>query len=321
MPWLGRATGGRGSLLLLSGALIALALVAAASAVAASAAPRPVGGPRALAVSVPPEPVRIPAGGSAKTTVRVVNPNAAPVTVTIVGRALTFGNDGRVEVGPRPDPRWRGLKNFPSGTLKIPAEGYLDIPLTIHLPGRIPPDLYFVGFLVTPVSTSPGNVQVINQIGSFLAVDVPGARVRKLTAAFNLPRFVLGSRAHGTVRIRNAGRAAVRFWGENDTTSSPGGSVPSQQRYETSLLPIGLSRSLTVSGKPAWPVGMVTMTVHLTYPDRTENATKEIIFTKRVLVVSPWVLVALAILLASAVVRLIRRRHRKRLAGRAPSTA
>ncbi len=117
------------------------------------------------------------------------------------------------------------------------------------------------------------------------------------------------------------GRAAVRFWGENDTTSSPGGGIPTQQRYETSLLPIGESRSLTVSGKPAWPVGMVTMTVHLTYPDRTEQATKEIIFTKRVLVVSPWVLVTLSLLLAACVAWLVRRRQRRDLTGSALSPA
>jgi hypothetical protein len=286
---------------------------------AAAAAPKPVGAPRALAVSVPPDPVRIAAGRSARTSIRVVNPSTAPVTVTISPRALAFGDDGRVRIAPRPDPRWRGLDPFPSRALRIPAEGYLDVPLRIRLPARIRPDLYFLGFLVTPAATSSGNLRVVNQIGSFVIVDVPGRRLRKLTASFDLPGFVLGSRVHGTVRIGNVGRAAVRFWGEGDTTSSPGGGTPTQSRFDASFLPIGKWRSLAVSGKPAWPIGMVTVRVHLVYPDRTETATKEIVFTKRVVVVSPLVPGAVILLLVAGAVWLARRRHRKDRVAEAPA--
>jgi hypothetical protein len=282
--------------------LAAAALAAAAGAAkaeAAAAGPKPVGGARVLAVSVPPDPVPIKAGSSAKTLVRVVNPNNAPVNVTIAGRALSLGNNGKVTVGLGPDPRWQKLVRFPARELTIPAQSYLDVPLTIQVPRRLPPDLYFIGFLVTPIATEPGALQVINQIGSFVTIDVPGPRVRKLSATFDVPSFVLASHVGGTLRIANTGRAAVRFWGENDTTSSPGGTFE-QQRLDPSLLPTGTSRYVSVSGKPAWPVGIVTMTVHVTYPGRTEATTKELIFSKRILVVSPWVLLGLAILLATA---------------------
>ena len=279
--------------------LAAASLVVATSAANAEAAgSKPVGGARALAVSVPPDPVPIKAGSSANTLVRVVNPNDAPITVTIAGREISLLDNGKVSVGRGPDPRWQRFIRLPTGELTVPAQSYLEVQLTIHVPRRLAPDLYFIGFLVTPIATGSGSLKVINQIGSFVTIDVPGPRVRNIAATFDVPSFVLASHVRGNLRIANTGRAAVRFWGENDTNSSPGGSFE-QHRLDTSLLPTGTSRYVSVSGKPAWPVGIVSMTVHLTYPGRTEVMTKELILRKRVLVVSPWVLVALAVLLLS----------------------
>jgi hypothetical protein len=172
--------------------------------------------------------------------------------------------------------------------LRIPAQSYRDVPLSIHIP-KLSPDLYFVGFLVTPVATEGGSISVINQIGSFLTLDVPGPRIRLLTGHLHLPTFVLGSHASGSVRVTNLGHAAITMWGENDTTSAPGG-VYVQERLGPSLLPAGRSRSIAVSGKPRWPVGIVTVTTRVTYPGRTESETQELVLTQRVIVVSPWAL-------------------------------
>jgi MYXO-CTERM domain-containing protein len=103
----------------------------------------------------------------------------------------------------------------------------------------------------------------------------------------------------------------VRFWGENDTTSSPGGSF-AQQRLDPSLLPSDRSRFFSVRAKPAWPVGMVKMTVHVIYPGRTEATTKELTFSKQVLVVSPVVPGGAAALLAAVVLLWFTRRQRRR---------
>jgi hypothetical protein len=275
--------------------------VAAAAREADAAGAKPVGGARALAVSVPPDPVPIAAGTTAKTFVRVVNPNAAAVRVVIESRLLSLLDDGKVAVGAGPDARWERRARFPSGQLTIPAQGYLDIPLTVRVPRRLPPDLYFIGFLVTPVPTRSGSIQVINQIGSFVTIDVPGARMRKLTGRFRIPGLIIGSEASGSLRLANVGKASVRFWGENDTTSSPGGKFR-QIRLDPSLLPVGRSRSITFSSRPAWPIGLVTITAHITYPGRTEAATREMIFHRRVLVISPWVLIGLVLLLLLAAV-------------------
>ena len=295
-------------------AVLAVAsLLAAGTATADAAGPKPLGGPRALAVSVPPDPVPIQAGTSGQTLARVINPNRAPVSVTIASRALSLGNNGKVTVRREPDQRWQKHVHFPTRPLTIPAQGYLDIPLGIQVPRRIEPDLYFIGFLVTPIASSTGSVQVINQIGSFITIDVPGPRLRKLEAAFDLPSFVLASDVQGTLRITNVGRAAVRFWGENDTTSSPGGGLR-QQRLDPSLLPRGTSRFISVSGKPAWPVGFVTMTVHVIYPGRTDATTKELIFSKRVIVIHPLVPIGLgSLFLFGGLLWWARRRRRRQL--------
>ena len=274
-----------------------------------AAAPTPVGGSRGLAVSVPADPVPIGAGTRATALVRIINASATPVPVTIESRRLLLLDNGKVTIGERPDARWQRRARFPSGQLTIPARGYRDIPLTMRVPPTLSPDLYFVGFLVTPVPTKSGTIQVINRIGSFVTIDVPGPRQRELGGKFRMPSLVFGSRANGTLHISNTGHAAVRFWGEHDTTSSPGG-TPRQLRLDPSLLPAGRSRSTTVSGKPAWPVGIVTVTAHITYPGRTDAATKELVFSKRVLVISPWLPVGLALLLAAAGAGVWTRRRR-----------
>ena len=276
-------------------ALLATALAVASPATAGGSA-KAVGGTRALAVSVPADPVPAHAGGTAKTLIRVVNPNDFAVSVVIQSRTLALGDDGKVSIGSGPDPRWGGRVRFPHAALRIPPQSYRNVALSIRVP-RLSPDLYFVGFLVTPVATTGGSVKVINQIGSFLTLDVPGPRLRLLTGHLHLPSFVLGSQASGEMRITNLGHAAVTLWGENDITSSPGGAFQ-QDRLGPSLLPVGRSRSIAVTGKPRWPVGIVTVTTRVTYPGRTASETRELVLTRRVLVISPWVPAAVGGLIA-----------------------
>jgi hypothetical protein len=276
-------------------ALLATALAVASTAAAGGSA-KPVGGARSLAVSVPADPVPARAGDVARTMIRVVNPNDFAVSVLIRSRTLALGDDGKVSIGSGPDPRWGDRVRFPHAALRIPPQSYRNVALSIRVP-RLSPDLYFVGFLVTPVATTGGSVKVINQIGSFLTLDVPGPRLRLLTGHLHLPSFVLGSQASGEMRITNLGHAAVTLWGENDITSSPGG-VFQQDRLGPSLLPVGRSRSIAVTGKPRWPVGIVTVTTRVTYPGRTASETRELVLTRRVLVISPWVPAALGGLIA-----------------------
>lgn len=287
--------------------LLVVALAVATPSVAGAAEPAQQSGPRPLAVAVPREPMAVVPGAVSMIRVRVLNPGDAPVSVTVTGGFVQLGDESAVTVTAETDPVWQGLVDFPPEPLTVPAGGYVDAPLTVPVPAELSPDLYFVGFLVTPAATGVGNVHIINQIGSFVTLDVPGPRDRELSAALDGSRFALGWQGEKTLHVRNVGHAAVRFWSENDTTSFPGGDTPRQQRIDKSLLPVGREQSLTVVGKPAWPIGLVTMKVHVFYPGSTEDSTQEIVLTRRVLVVNPFALVALAAFVAAVSFWVLRR--------------
>ena len=301
-------------------ALVAvLALVLLGATAAALAAPSGAAPGRSLAVSVPPEPTVVHPGETARIPIRVLNPGHQPVTATITGREVRLLDDGVVRVGAGPDPAWRGRVGFTPSLISLPAQGYADVRVNVEVPATLDPDLRFVGFLVSPVQTSPGQVQVINEIGSFVTLDVPGPRSTRLRAKLRLPGVTLGQEAAGRLQVHNVGRSAVRFWGENDTTAWPGSGTSRQQRFAKSLVPMGRSRSVRVVARPHWWVGFVTLQVRIVYPAATEAATREIAVRKRVLVVDPWAFVVLGGVLAIAIVAWVRRRRRRRrrLAARA----
>jgi hypothetical protein len=241
------------------------------------------------------------------------------VTATITGRQVRLLDNGVVRVDAGPDPTWQGRVGFTPSLMTLPAQGYADVTVNVDVPATLDPDLHFVGFLVSPVQTSPGQVTVINEIGSFVTLDLPGLRSTRLQAKLRLPGFTLGQEAAGRLTVRNVGRSAVRFWGENDTTAWPGSGTPGQQRFAKSLVPMGRSRSLRVVATPDWWVGFVTLQLRVVYPAATEAATREIAVRKRVLVVDPRALVVLGGVVATAVAAWVRhtRRRRRRLAARA----
>jgi hypothetical protein len=195
------------------------------------------------------------------------------------------------------------------------------------MPAQISPDLYYIGFLVSPVPQVSGQVVVINQIGAFLTIDVAGPRVRALSAdlstvGFNwgpihIDALVIGDHVDGKLTVRNIGRSSALFYGENDVTSAPISGSPSQQRIRRSLLPIGRSRWFAVSAEPAFPIDLVTMTDVVTYPDRIGTGTLQIVRTKTVLVISPWVIALVCALLVLLSGWRLRARHRRRLERRA----
>ena len=218
---------------------------------AGAGATTPVGPARPIAVSVPPDPTPIAAGASGTALIRVVNSGTAGVDFTITARRVVLGDNGRVTLTSQADPRWRQLVDFPSGVQTVAAQNYMNLAVTVHTPSTLAPDLYYIGFLVTPINSRVGNLQVINQIGSFITIDVPGPRDRHLRANLTFPGIVFDTQAFGTLTVANVGKAAARFWGETDTTSTPGGGVSTQDRIDKKLSPAGTRRSFSVTGKPA----------------------------------------------------------------------
>ncbi|TMC48557.1 MAG: hypothetical protein E6J14_10680 [Chloroflexi bacterium] len=303
-------------------ALVVAALVAPVGAVAASSPSPGPHSPRSLAVSVPADPVPLVPGDTSPIHIRVLNPGSTSVTVTVKGEGVTLGDNGTTRFTGAPDPQWAGNTDFPPDDLTVPAQGFIDVSITVHVPAHINPDLYYIGFVVTPIATASGSVIVINQIGAFFIINVPGPRDRKLAADLNVPglnwgpihlgSLLIGDQVVGKLTAHNVGPSSVQFFGENDATHAPFSGTPSQQRINKSLLPIRRSRSLQVTAQPAFPIDMVTMTVTLTYPDQTDVATKQIVLTKSMLVISPWVIVVVGVLLALVVCWRLYARHRRR---------
>jgi hypothetical protein len=299
-----------------------------------AAAPSPTAsldGPRSIAVSVPPDPVTLHPGDSAAIPIRVLNPGSAPVAVTVKSEEISLGDNGTTSFTGKPDPLWAGRTAFPPGEIAVPAQRFVDLTVTVHVPTQIGPDMYYIGFLVSPVPQVSGEVVVINQIGAFLTIDVPGPRVRALAADLSTTGFnwgpihintlVVGDRLDGKLTVHNVGPSSVLFYGENDVTSSPISGSPSQQRITRSLLPIGRSRWFAVAAQPAFPIDLVTMTDVVAYPDRSGTGTLQIVRTKTVLVISPWVIVVVCALLALLGGWRLRARHRRRSERRAVARA
>ena len=290
-----------------------------------AASPSPPAAPRSIAVSVPSQATPLHPGETGQVAFRVLDPSPNPVTVTIIGMGLSLGDNGRVSFTGAPDPLWATRADFPSAPIVVPAMGFVDAAVTVHMPAVIAPDLYYLGFVVRPVATGSG-VKIINEIGGFFTIDVPGPRARSLAAdlevaGFNLgpihlPGLVVGDQVDGQLTVHNTGNSAVQFWGENDVTTWVA-STPTQQRIGQSLLPIARWRSFGVGGQPAFPIDCVQLSVTVTYPATTTSTTTQILLTKRMLVVSPWVIVAVGALIVLLILWRLRVRARRRAVARA----
>jgi hypothetical protein len=307
------------SVVLVSALVLLVTGGARAAASGSSATPSTAPG-RSIAVSVPADPVPFKPGQTEVVKLRVVNPGTRPVRVTITGTGLTLGDEGKVTVTNSPDPLWADNAHFPSGPYRIPANSYKDLAVRVHAPDSLKPDLYFLGFIVTPIPDANSGVTVINQIGGYFTIDIPGPRDRRLTADLELPGFSLfglhmyiGKQVDGTLNVHNIGTAAVQFWGETDTKSTLSNKT-TQARIPVSLAPAGHVRTFVVVGKPAWPIGFVHMKVVIIYATRTESTTQEILFTRSIFVVSPWVFVALVLIMVVLAYRRVRKSQLKRRA-------
>ena len=284
--------------------------------------PSPSAPPRSIAVSVPPDPVTLTPGKEGTVPLRVVNPGTTSVRVRVIGRGLTLGDEGKVTLNDGPDPFWGSRADFPTQPLTVPAKSYKDLSVKVFPPASLAPDLYFLGFVVTPIPGQNTGITVINQIGGFFTINIPGPRDRHLTANVEFPGWSIlgfhvyvGRQVDGTLHVQNVGKSNVQFWGETDTTTT--GGSPRQLRIPESLVPIGRERTFTTVTKPAWPIGFVHERVQVIYPTTTEQKTTQIVFTSSILVINPLVLLALAVLILFIVWRRVRARWRRNKAARA----
>lgn len=274
---------------------LTVALLALAAAVLLPAAPAVAQGTGAVGVSVPTDPVQARPGERVQLPLRITNPSDQRLQVRVEQRALTVGSEGRVELLDGPDPRWRSQLVLPLEPLDIPAQGYRDLALPLDTP-HLAPDTYLVGILVTPLVADPG-VRVVNAVGAYIPVDVPGPRDRRLHATLATPSVVWGGTADVAVAVRNTGASSLYFWGEHGRT-----------RIEKMLLPTQQHRTIPVSIHQRFGIGRQRLSVRLYY-NRTDAQVSQITLTRTVIFVHPAYPAVAAGLLAAALARRLRRRQ------------
>jgi hypothetical protein len=251
-----------------------------------------------LSVSSPDGTLQAPRGTVVDTWLRVGNAAATPLSVTIAPATVNLGNDGVTGFTPKPDPRFAGQITLSQTQAVIPAGGYIELAVKVSIPTTIVPDIYVLGFLITPEATGT-SVRIVNQIGSLIAFDVPGSRDRHLTAAFTaVPWIMFTNHPSLTVRTHSVGKSALEFTSQ-DALTGFGAVTPAITRNDPRLLPSGTHRDLTVAWNVPWGFGVDTVTTTLLYP-KTVSANAQIVLTHQVIVVKP-----LLALIAGAMLLLI----------------
>ena len=290
----------------------ALYTVLALPAMAAEPGTTPV----ALTVSTPADPLPAEPGQVVRTWLRIGNNGTSPLPVTIAPAAVALGDNGATSLSPNVDPRFADRITLSATDATVAADSFTEVQVAISVPATLVPDIYVLGFLITP-SVTGGSVQVVNQVGALIAIDLPGSRDRRLEAAFlDPPRFAFTSHPSLTVRIRNIGRSALEFTGET-TIDGFGTAVPANIRGKPVLLPAGRYRDVEIKWKSKLGAGIYSVHTRLVY-HRTQAETAEQSLTHTVVVLSPSALAVLGgLLVAIAVAVAVGFRHRRRVRRRA----
>jgi hypothetical protein len=262
-----------------------------------------------LFVTSPPDPIPAVPGTTAATTLTVGNLGQTPLDVAIATRSVNPLNNGKTRFGAGPDPRFAGRITITPNALSLPARSEHTVQVAVTMPAGLPPDDYFLGFLVSPAINSP-SVAVENDVGGLVILDVPGPRDRRLAAQFGGPSWLnlsLSGSAVGSIRATSVGKSTVAFTTTVATTGWPS-PTPPYLEVKSQLLPSDLSRDIPVHVSSWLGIGWYTFHATLVY-DRTGQATGEVAISRTVLIVNPlWFLVVPTIL----VLWMWRRRRRRR---------
>jgi hypothetical protein len=218
-----------------------------------------------ITVSIPPAPIRAAPGETMRIPFRVSNNDRErAVQFSIVQRALSLGDDGRIDVLPDPDPAFATL-NLPTDEQTLDPGAYRDYTFDLTVP-VLAPDMYLVGFLISIHNELVGDVNVQGRVATFATLDVPGVRDRRLHAELHLPGFRLGTSASGQVVLSNIGGASFSTWGEIDTGGSPPDRIPK------TFLAAGHQRSIGVSTSTKWGIGRKQVSISV-YHNITDSQT------------------------------------------------
>ena len=292
------------SILILTAFLAVLATAGTAQAV-------PDSSPVALSVSTPADSLAGEPGETVTSWVRVGNNGATALPITISPATVELGDNGATTMSPGIYPRFLNSVTLETTAATVPANDYIEISVTISIPTSLIPDIYLLGFLVTP-APGTGSVQVINQIGAFISIELPGSRDRRIEAAFdNAPHFVLSDSPTLTVRVDNIGESALEFTSET-TIDGFGTATPGNIRVEPKLLPSGTSRDVEITWAAELGIGIFDVHTRIVH-NVTQSETTGVELEHKIVVVSPialTVMVTILLILATGVVLLVHHRRR-----------
>ncbi len=256
-------------------------------------------GPSAdLFVTSPPDPIPATPGTVAATTLTVGNIGTTPLDVRITNQQVQLLDNGQTRFLEEPDPRFAGRIGIAPNALTLAPRSEQKVSISVTMPNTVPPDDYFLGFLVSPVINS-SSVAAVNDIGGLVVLNVPGPRNRKLTAAYVGPSWLnlsLSSSASGVVRVKSVGRSTAQF----STTMEMNGWPTPRVSYLTKplqLLPPGLSQDIPVHASTWLGIGWYSFHTTLVY-NLTDRTTGEVAISRTVVIVNPlWFLVIPAVFL------------------------
>jgi hypothetical protein len=285
--------------LLFAVAVAAVALVVPGAALAAAD----------LSVTYPATPVQVHPGALATFQLRIGNVGHTPLTVIVSPRKVLLSENGATSFATTPDPMFAGDIHIVPARLALKGRQEKVVTVSVRMPAQLPANDYFLGFLVSPVVTSPA-VRAINDVGALVVLDVPGVRAPRLAAWFvHLPHIVLGSSVKGQVRAKSTGISTLQF--TTDTLIS--GVVAPRPRVimePPHLLPPGLYWDVPVAWSSWLGLGWYTVHSTLVY-NLTAQRTGEVALSRTVIVIDPLWLVAVAAVIAATLL-VVRRRRRKR---------
>ena len=253
-----------------------------------------------LFVTSPPDPILATPGTVSTATLTVGNIGHNQLNVRIITEEVRLLDNGQTRFVKGLDPRFAGRIRIVPNDLSLPARRERTVQVSVNVPRGLPPDDYFLGFLVVPVINAPG-VVVQNDIGALVILNVPGRRNPKLTAQYlGLPWMNLSfsDSASGFIRAKSVGTSTLEF----STTTEIGGWPSATPNYLTvlpHLLPPGLIRDMPVQVSSWLGLGWYTFHTTLVY-NLTNRTTAAIVLSRTVIVLNPlWILVIPAIVLFS----------------------
>lgn len=297
--------------------LVGAFTLAGVSPAFAAPTPAPSTPPAAgLTVSTPAGTLPAQPGTIVDTWLRIGNTAKTAISVTILPATVKLENNGVSGFSRQEDPRFAGQITFSTTQASVPANGYIQVDVKVAIPKTLIPDVYVLGFLVTPDATG-SSVRVVNQIGALIAFDVPGSRDRKLIASWtDAPWIIFSDHPSLNFRAKSIGKSALQFTSENAINGfAP--LTPADKRNDPLLLPSGLYRDVNVAWTVPWGFGIDTVSTTLMYP-QSQSGNASILLKKTVIVITPLVLMIIGgtlLVLALLIVLLVgRSRRRKRRA-------